>query len=71
MNEIIDEIRAVRATMSEPKPWENVHNRVEFANKTAHTGVDDRYDRANMLRAAAELVVAIEILDRYRGEESL
>ncbi len=69
MSGIIDDIQSARDKLPLPLPSDFVHHHVEAARKATYESSDDgRYMRDSLMRAAAELIVALEILDRADEE---
>ncbi|MEA1798523.1 hypothetical protein [Rhodococcus qingshengii] len=69
MSRIINDIQSARAQLPPPFAIDFVHHHVEAARKATHESTDDGlYKRDSLLRAAAELIVALEIMDRADEE---
>ena len=69
MRRIIDDIQSARDKLPLPLAIDFVHHHVEAARKATHESTDDGlYKRDSLVRAAAELIVALEILDRADEE---
>lgn len=69
MSRIIDDIQSARDKLPLPAPGNYVDPHVRAARKATHESTDDGlYKRDSLVRAAAQLIVAIEILDRADEE---
>ncbi|QXC40899.1 hypothetical protein [Rhodococcus qingshengii] len=69
MSRIIDDIQSARDKVPLPAPGNYVDPHVKAAHKATHESADDGlYKRDSLVRAAAELIVALEILDRADEE---
>ncbi len=69
MSRIIDDIQSARDKLPLLASGDYVDPHVKAARKAAHESSEDGYYMRNSLvRAAAELIVAIEIMDRADEE---
>ena len=69
MSEIIDDIRTAREAMPALNSGDMAHHYVQDAQKATRESTEDGYYvRESLVRAAAQLIVAIEILDRADEE---
>lgn len=69
MSRIIDDIQSARDKLPPLRPIEFAHHHVEAAREATYGRVDEGiYKRDSLVRAAAELIVALEILDRADEE---
>ncbi|KLN67632.1 hypothetical protein ABM90_31325 [Rhodococcus erythropolis] len=69
MSRIIDDIQSARDQLPLLAPGDYVDPHVKAARKATHESSEDGfYKRDSLVRAAAELIVALEILDRADEE---
>lgn len=69
MSAVIDDIQSARDKLPLLAPGAFADPHVKAARKATHESSDDGYYmRDSLIRAAAELIVAIEILDRADKE---
>ena len=68
MSRIIDDIQSARAQLPPLRAAEFAYHHVDSARRATHEESDGYYKRDGLVRAAAELIVALEILDRADEE---
>lgn len=68
MSRIIDDIQSARAQLPPLRATEFAYHHVDSARRATHEESDGYYKRDSLVRAAAELIVALEILDRADKE---